>query len=87
MHVLLAIAILLVVKTLYDICKQDPVINESLLSMNELEIKRIVYSKAMQYRQDLLRIVHYLKRNAPPICTRCSENHNNTCTENRKSAV
>ena len=38
----------------------------------------------MQYRQDLFIITHYHKRKRFPSYTRCSENHNNTCTENRK---
>jgi len=42
------------------------------------------YFKALQYRQDLLPIAHFQKRTYFPVYTRCSENHNNTCAENRK---
>jgi len=39
--------------------------------------------EALQYQQDLLLITHYYNRKHFPIYTR-SENHNNTCPENRK---
>jgi len=42
------------------------------------------YFESMQYRQDLFAITHYHKRKYFPSYTRCSENHNNTCSENRK---
>jgi len=38
----------------------------------------------MQYRQDVRHIAHYHKRKHSPSYTRCSENRNNTCAENRK---
>ena len=38
----------------------------------------------MQYRQDVRYITHDHKRKHFPSYTRCSENHNNTCAENRK---
>ena len=39
----------------------------------------------MQYRQDVRQIAHYHKRKTSPYSyTRYSENHNNTCAENRK---
>jgi len=38
----------------------------------------------MQYRQDLFIITHYHKTKHFPSYTRCSENHNNACAENRK---
>jgi len=37
----------------------------------------------MQYRQDVRHIAHYHKRKHFPCYTR-SENHKNTCAENRK---
>ena len=37
----------------------------------------------MQYRQDVRHIAPYHKSKHFPSCTRCSENHNNTCAENR----
>jgi len=40
--------------------------------------------ESMQYRQDVRHIAHYNKRKHSPRYTRCSENHNNTCAENRK---
>jgi len=42
------------------------------------------YFESLQYRQDLFAITHYHKRKHFPSYTRCSENHNNTCTENGK---
>jgi len=42
------------------------------------------YFESMQYRQDVRHIAHYHKRKHFPSNTRCSENHNNTCAENRK---
>ena len=42
------------------------------------------YFESMQYRQDVRHIAHYHKRKHFPSCTRCSENCNNTCAENRK---
>jgi len=42
------------------------------------------YFESMQYRQDVRQIAHYHKRKHCPSYTRCSENHNNTCAENRK---
>ena len=39
----------------------------------------------MQYRQDMRHIAHYNNRKKIlPAYTRCSENHSNTCAENRK---
>jgi len=38
----------------------------------------------MQYWQDVSHIAHYHKRKTSPSYTRCSENHNNRCAENRK---
>jgi len=38
--------------------------------------------EAVQYQQDVFPIAHYHNRRNFP--TRCSENHNNTCAENRK---
>jgi len=42
------------------------------------------YFESMQYRQDLFAISHYHKRKHFPSYTCCTENHNNTCAENRK---
>jgi len=42
------------------------------------------YFESLQYRQDVRQIAHYHKRKHFPSYTRYSENHNNTCTENRK---
>ena len=42
------------------------------------------YFESLQCRQDLFTITHYHKRKHFPTYTHCSENHNNTCTENRK---
>ena len=42
------------------------------------------YFESLQYRQDLVPIGYYHKRKHFPTYTRCSENHNNTCAENRK---
>ena len=42
------------------------------------------YFESMQYRQDERHVTHYRKRKHFPSYTRCSENHNNTCAENRK---
>jgi len=42
------------------------------------------YFESMQYRQDLFAISHYHKRNHFPSYTCYTENHNNTCAENRK---
>ena len=42
------------------------------------------YFESLQYRQDLCQIAPYHKRKHFPSYTRCSENHNNTCAENRK---
>jgi len=41
-------------------------------------------SEALLQRQDLGPIAHYHKITHFPNYTRCSENHNNTRTENRK---
>jgi len=40
--------------------------------------------EAVQYRQDLFPITHYHNRKNFHSYTRCSENHNNACTENWK---
>jgi len=37
-----------------------------------------------QYRQDVFPISNYHNRKKFPSYARCSENHNNTCAENRK---
>ena len=42
------------------------------------------YLESLQYRQDVSHIAHYHNRKHSPSYTRCSENHNNTCAENRK---
>jgi len=42
------------------------------------------FFESMQYRQDLFIITHYHKRKRFTSYTSCSENHNNTCAENRK---
>jgi len=42
------------------------------------------YFESMQYRQDLFAISHYHKRKHFASYTSCTENHNNTCAENRK---
>ena len=41
-------------------------------------------SESLQYRQDVRHIAHYRNRKSFHSYTRCSENHNNTCAENRK---
>ena len=46
--------------------------------------KSIDYLESLQYRQDVRHIANYRKRKHFPSYTRCSENHNNTCEENRK---
>jgi len=42
------------------------------------------YIESMQHRQDPFAITHYRKRKHFPSYTRCTENHNKTCAENRK---
>ena len=42
------------------------------------------YFESLQYLQDVRHIAHYHKRKHFPSYTRCTENHNNTCAENRK---
>ena len=42
------------------------------------------FFESLQYRQDVRHIAHYHKRKHISSNTRCSENHNNTCAENRK---
>jgi len=42
------------------------------------------YFESLQYRHDLFAITCYCKRKHFPSYTRCTENHNNTCAENRK---
>ena len=47
--------------------------------------KSNAYFESMQYRQDMRHIAHYNNRkNLACSETRCSENHSNTCAENRK---
>ena len=40
-------------------------------------------TESLQYRQDVRHIAHYHTRKHPISYTRSSENHNNTCAENR----
>jgi len=42
------------------------------------------YFESLQYRQDVRHIAHHHNRKHFPSYTCCSENHNNTCAENRK---
>ena len=42
------------------------------------------YFESMKYRQDVRYIAHSNKKKHSHSYTRCSENHNNTCAENRK---
>jgi len=60
---------------------------DKLKQTGKLEIKRNASFEALQYRHDLFAITHYHKRADFATYTRCSENHNNTCAENRKIRV
>ena len=42
------------------------------------------YFESLRYRQDLFAVTHCHKRKHFPSYKRCTDNHNNTCTENRK---
>jgi len=42
------------------------------------------YFQSLQYRQDVRQTAHYHKRKHFSSYTRCTENHSNTCAENRK---
>ena len=44
------------------------------------------YFESPQYRQDVRHIAHYHKRKHFPSYKCCTENHNNTCAENRENS-
>jgi len=60
-----------------DNCSKDKTTKKTRNKSND-------YFESMPYRQDMRHIAHYHTRKHFPSYTRCSENHNNTCAENRK---
>ena len=52
--------------------------------IKKLETKAMTTSSQCNTGRTCFIITHYHKRKRFPSYTRCSENHNNTCAENRK---
>ena len=68
--------------TIYD-CFSTVVVSLDVIQI-QTRNKSNDYFESLRYRQNVRHIAHYHNRKYIRTCTRCSENHRNTCAENRK---